>query len=70
MTLTSGGKKAEEFFGTRDAAMFCGCDVTTLRDYEKRGVVAPAKTSTGRRLYTLDDIEQVCRYQRSKQRPR
>jgi len=44
-------------FGTSHAAVLVQCDVTTLRDLDRRGLLHPARTSTGRRMYTMRDIE-------------
>jgi DNA-binding transcriptional MerR regulator len=36
-----------------------GTGVQNLRAYEKAGLVDPARTSGGTRLYSLDDIERL-----------
>ena len=58
-------KNPPAFLGTRDAAAALRIDTTTLLALEKRGVLSPAKTSTGRRLYAPQDLAAVRAYQRS-----
>jgi DNA-binding transcriptional MerR regulator len=47
----------KQFLGTRDAARLAGCSERTLANLADRGVIAPAKTSTQRRIYTLVDVK-------------
>lgn len=44
------------FWGKSDAARKVPCSETTLLNYERRGLLAPERDSTGRRLYTEADI--------------
>ena len=54
--------------GTKDAARLLNVDPTTLREYERKGVVRPARTSTGMRVYTFADIARI-RAHREARRP-
>jgi predicted site-specific integrase-resolvase len=51
-----------EFFGTKHAAACADVDPTTARDYVKRGIVTPQKTSTGRLLWTMADVAKISAY--------
>jgi len=41
------------------AARKVGCHFGTLKNYEKKGYVAPARNSSGRRIYTSAQIEKL-----------
>ena len=56
-------EKNPTLWGTRDAAAMLGIDTTTLRAWERKGVLSPSRTSTGVRLYTADDLAAARRYQ-------
>jgi MerR family transcriptional regulator/heat shock protein HspR len=45
------------------AAELAGCHPQTLRIYERKGLVAPARTGGGSRRYSDDDIAQLQRIQ-------
>lgn len=51
-----------KYFGTSGAAREAGCTEGLMRAAEKRGLIAPARDSAGRRLYTHDDIAKVRQY--------
>jgi MerR family transcriptional regulator/heat shock protein HspR len=44
------------------AARAVGVAPDTLRDYERRGIVAPVRDSSGRRLFSEADIEAARRH--------
>lgn len=46
------------------AAELCGVHPQTLRQYERIGLVKPARAGTKNRLYSEEDIERVRRIQR------
>jgi len=46
-------------FAISVAVGMVGTGVQNLRAYEKAGLVDPARTSGGTRLYSLDDIERL-----------
>jgi DNA-binding transcriptional MerR regulator len=52
------------------AARDVGVAAETLREYERRGVVAPLRDSTGRRLYSAADIEAARQYRESRTKDR
>jgi MerR family transcriptional regulator/heat shock protein HspR len=43
------------------AAELVGTHPQTLRDYERRGLISPSRTTGGNRRYTQSDIEKVLR---------
>ena len=46
-------------YGISVAAELAGCGIQTLRLYEQRGLITPARTAAGTRRYSLDDINQI-----------
>jgi hypothetical protein len=56
-------------YGTSHAAAMLGCDSTTLRDYAKRGIAKPLRTSTGRHLWRLADLRAVQDWRAANDRP-
>lgn len=48
-------------YGISVAADLAGLGVQTLRLYERRGLINPARTDGGTRLYSHDDIERLQR---------
>lgn len=54
--------QATEFYGTTDAAQAVPCSESALRGYEKRGIISPARTISGRRVFTTKDIQAVRKY--------
>jgi MerR family transcriptional regulator/heat shock protein HspR len=48
-------------FAISVAAEMVSMEIQNLRVYERRGLVAPARTAGGSRLYSLDDIDQLNR---------
>ena len=62
----AGKNTPEVLLGTAHAAGLIGCDPSTLRDYERRGIVAPLKGSTGRRLWRMADVQAANAYRAGK----
>jgi len=56
-TANSTPTAPEHRFTISAAARDVGVAPDTLRDYERRGIVAPVRDSTGRRLFSVADIE-------------
>jgi DNA-binding transcriptional MerR regulator len=56
-----GPDPTEGVFGISVAAGMVGMDPQSLRLYEKRGLLSPARTPGGTRLYSADDIERLRR---------
>jgi MerR family transcriptional regulator, heat shock protein HspR len=48
-------------YGISVAAELAGMDPQSLRLYERRGLLEPARTSGGTRLYSADDVERLHR---------
>jgi DNA-binding transcriptional MerR regulator/quercetin dioxygenase-like cupin family protein len=48
-----------------EAARLAGVSAATLRNWERRGLIAPARSATGYRRFTLADIEHLQRLSRS-----
>jgi MerR family transcriptional regulator/heat shock protein HspR len=46
-------------YGISVAAELVGMGVQTLRLYETRGLIRPARTDGGTRLYSADDLDRV-----------
>jgi DNA-binding transcriptional MerR regulator len=42
-----------------DAAAEVGVGAATLREYERLGLLRPARDSVGRRIYTSDDVDRA-----------
>ena len=51
-------------YGITVAAQLVGTGVQNLRAYERAGLVSPARTPGGTRLYSADDIDRLVRIQR------
>ncbi|WP_205710818.1 MerR family transcriptional regulator [Isoptericola sp. BMS4] len=47
-----------------DVARATGTSPRLLRYYEEQGLLAPARSSTGQRLYVADDVDRVARVRR------
>ncbi|MGN7701912.1 MerR family transcriptional regulator [Cellulosimicrobium sp. 22601] len=47
-----------------DVARATGASARLLRYYEEQGLLAPARSPSGQRLYSLDDLERVARVRR------
>src|SRR5579859_2088458 len=57
-----GAATASELFPIRTVASLTGVKAITLRAWERRyGLIRPARTGKGHRLYTHADIEQIRR---------
>lgn len=54
--MTVPGRSDRGVYGISVAADLVGTGVQNLRVYERRGLVAPARTEGGTRLYSDDDI--------------
>ena len=54
-------KKSEAVFAISVAAQMVSMEIQNLRVYERRGLVAPARTAGGTRLYSQDDIDTLRR---------
>lgn len=52
---------ARGVYGISVAAELAGLGVQTLRLYERRGLINPARTEGGTRLYSQDDIHRLRR---------
>lgn len=52
---------AQGVFGISVAAELVGLDPQSLRLYERRGLLSPARTSGGTRRYSADDLERLRR---------
>lgn len=48
-------------YGISVAADLAGMDPQSLRLYEKRGLLEPARTAGGTRLYSAEDVERLHR---------
>ena len=48
-------------YGISVAAELSGIDPQTLRLYERRGLLAPARTDGGTRRYSDDDLDRLAR---------
>ncbi len=54
-------RSARGVYGISVAAEFSGFDPQTLRLYERRGLLAPARTDGGTRRYSDDDLDRLGR---------
>lgn len=52
-------RSARGVYGISVAAELSGIDPQTLRLYERRGLLAPARTDGGTRRYSDDDLERL-----------
>lgn len=62
--MTSGRKSSRQttaVYVISVAAELCGMHPQTLRIYERKGLVSPARTSGGSRRYTDEDVELLVR---------
>jgi MerR family transcriptional regulator/heat shock protein HspR len=59
--MASNPDPAHGVFGISVAAELAGMDPQSLRLYERRGLLQPARTAGGTRLYSADDIERLQR---------
>ena len=64
------GKTQQVLLGTAHAAGLCGCDPTTLLDNERRGLVTPLKSTTGRRMWRQEDVAAINAYREQRGLPR
>lgn len=62
MTSKVDRENSRILFGPTHAAAQVGCDPSTLREYARRGIVNPIVSSTGRRMFTSDDIRAAIEY--------
>jgi MerR family transcriptional regulator/heat shock protein HspR len=51
----------EGLFAISVAARMASMEIQNLRVYERRGLVDPARTPGGTRLYSADDVERLLR---------
>ncbi|MFW0757663.1 MerR family transcriptional regulator [Pseudomonas sp. H11T01] len=59
-SLTTRPFEQEELFPIREVARLTGINPVTLRAWERRyGLIVPARTDSGHRLYSMTDIETV-----------
>lgn len=56
-----GPDAARGVYGISVAADLSGLGVQTLRLYERRGLLTPARTDGGTRLYSHDDVDRLRR---------
>lgn len=61
MTDDSTGRSARGVYGISVAADLSGIAAPTLRLYERRGLLAPARTDGGTRRYSDDDLTRLQR---------
>lgn len=54
------------FYGSTHVSSILNCDGKTLSDYERRGIVAPLRTTSGRRLFRQSDIDAAKAYRSRK----
>ena len=60
MTTSDEQQPAQQGYRSGEAARLAKMPVTTLRIWERRyGVVGPAKTASGQRLYTEEDVRRL-----------
>ena len=59
----------DTLLGTTHAAQIFGCDPSTLRHYAQRGIVNPLTTSTGRRMWRMEDLHTIADHRRSRGLP-
>lgn len=56
---TPGPDAARGVYGISVAADLSGIDAQSLRLYERRGLLTPARTGGGTRLYSHDDLDRL-----------
>lgn len=47
-------------------ASLTGCCVDTIRNLEKKGIIIPARDSSGRRIYSVEDVEYIVAYRKKR----
>ena len=52
----------ESLIGVSEAARRIGIAETTLRRYDRAGIVSPLRDSAGRRLFSAEDIKTAKKY--------
>jgi MerR family transcriptional regulator, heat shock protein HspR len=57
----TGPDSTQGVYGISVAADLVGMGVQTLRLYEARGLIEPARTGGGTRLYSADDVDRLRR---------
>jgi DNA-binding transcriptional MerR regulator len=57
----SSGRSARGVYGISIASELTGIDAQTLRLYERRGLLTPARTEGGTRRYSDDDVDRLAR---------
>ena len=55
------GRSARGVYGITVASELSGIDPQTLRLYERRGLLTPARTDGGTRRYSDDDLDRLAR---------
>lgn len=58
----SKSNQSSQFYGTSDAAHAIGCSESALRAYEKRGLITPERTKSGRRIFVDADLDVIRKY--------
>lgn len=61
MADDTSGESARGVYGISVASELSGIDPQTLRLYERRGLLAPARTEGGTRRYSDDDLDRLQR---------
>lgn len=61
MADDSSGRSARGVYGISVASELTGIDAQTLRLYERRGLLTPARTEGGTRRYSDDDVDRLAR---------
>ena len=59
MSEDSAARSARGVYGISVAAELSGIDPQTLRLYERRGLLTPARTDGGTRRYSEDDLDRL-----------
>ena len=50
---------AEEYLGIKDAAKYLKVSISTLRRWEKKGLITPMRTAGNRRRYTVRQLDDM-----------
>jgi MerR family transcriptional regulator, heat shock protein HspR len=61
VTIQPEGDPGRGVYGISIAADLVGLDPQSLRLYERRGLLQPARTNGGTRLYSADDLDRLRR---------
>ena len=61
MAEDSSGRSARGVYGISVASELTGIDAQSLRLYERRGLLTPARTEGGTRRYSDDDVDRLAR---------